>query len=169
MNSKKEATKEEINLGQTIVKPIKGYRPKYFKLQELVSKEMFERYQHRSEYLWSRINPSVLEAADVIRAFYDSPVIVNSWHTGGRYSQSGLRDKKVKGGATLSAHLFGLALDIKVMGVTSATVIDDIKNMKLPKRFYELINQVEVLEATPTWVHIASVNIITDSIQWIKP
>lgn len=145
---------------------MKGYRPKHFKLCELVPKALYEKYKNKHEYLWRLLSPNVLEAADIIREFYNRPCTVNDAYIGGTYDQSGLRTKKV-GSAELSAHLFGLALDIKVAGVSPSTIHKDIREGKLPKRFYQLINQVEHVDKTPTWVHIASVNVITKEIQWI--
>lgn len=146
---------------------IKGYRPppKLFVLQEFVSKKMFEKYGHKPDYLWRVINPFILEAIVIVRNFYAVPVTVNNWHIDGPYSQSGLRDDDAEDGVEFSTHKFGDALDFRVKGVSSARVQRDIRNNKLPARFYELVNCVE--DGTNGWTHIASLNYMRPGITWI--
>lgn len=144
-----------------------GYRPKHFKLQELVAPDVYAAYEKRPDYLWRLLDESVLEALDIIREHYMQPVTVNNWHVGGNRKESGLRNPFTNTGAVLSAHKFGRAADLQVQGVPSDIVQSDIKRGKLPMRFYELINCVE--KDTDGWTHIARLNYVTDGIVWVKP
>jgi hypothetical protein len=67
----------------------------------------------------------------------------------------------------LSAHKFGLALDIKIQGANYDNVRADIRAGNLPKRFYECVNVVE--NNTETWLHIAFENTGKDGIMWVNP
>lgn len=144
-----------------------GYRPKHFKLQELVAPEVYAAYESRPEYLWRLLDECVLEALDIIREHYKASVTVNNWHIGGKRKESGLRNPFTNTGAVLSAHKFGRAADFQVKGVSSAKVQADIKAGKLPARLYELINCVEI--DTDGWTHIARLNYVTDGIVWVRP
>ena len=144
-----------------------GYRPKYFKLHELVPPELYEKYKNNHEYLWRLLDAKALEALDIVKDFYNgASVTVNNYFWGGKYKESGLRNPFAKTGATLSAHKFGGAFDIKVKGVEASQVQSDIKNNRLPARFYECVNCVE--RDTPTWTHIAHLNYVCDGIVWVN-
>lgn len=144
---------------------MKSYRPKHFKLYELVGPDLYNEYKHRPDYLWRKLNANVLEAADIIREFYGKPVIINNWYNGGRFKESGMRNPLTTTGARFSAHKFGLALDLK-LDVPISKIHDDIRNNRLPKRFYELVNVVEL--NTPTWLHLAFENTGKDGILWVN-
>lgn len=143
-----------------------GYRPKYFKLEELVTPELFKEYAANPDYLWRKLNPQILEAADILREYYGKPITINTWHNGGPFKESGFAPNRVAG-AKLSAHKFGLALDVKIQGANYDNVRADIKAGKLPKRFYECVNVVE--NNTATWLHIGYENTGKDGIMWVNP
>ena len=145
-----------------------GYRPKYFKLHELVGPELFNEYgQSNPEYLWRLLDECVLEALDIIKEYYKmASVTVNNYGFGGKRKESFLRDPFTKTGAKLSAHKFGRAADFLVEGVDAEKVKADIKNKRLPARFYELINCVEA--NTNGWNHIARLNYVTNGIVWVN-
>lgn len=144
-----------------------GYRPKHFQLHELFPPALYEQYKNQPEYLWRLFDESVLEALDIVKDFYKATVTVNNYFWKGTRKESGLRDPFTKTGAKLSAHKFARAVDFKVKGVSSAQVQADIRNGKLPDRFYELINCVEL--DTDGWTHMARLNYVTDSIVWVRP
>ena len=142
-----------------------GYKPKHYQLYELVSPTLYKEYHLRANYLWRMLNPFALEGIDIIREFYNTSVIINTYWWGGKYKESGLRDFDTTIGAELSAHKLGCAFDVKVKGVNSLQVQNDIKNNRLPARFYECINCLE--DGTNGWTHVARLNYLFDGIVWI--
>lgn len=145
-----------------------GYRPKYFKLHELFPPDLYAQYKNQPEYLWRLFDEFVLEALDIVKEFYGmAKVTVNNYYWKGPRKESGLRNPFTKTGAKLSAHKFARAVDFRVEGVKSAQVQADIKAGKLPERFYELINCVEL--DTDGWTHMARLNYVTDTIVWVRP
>jgi hypothetical protein len=142
-----------------------SYRPRHFILQELVGPQLYAACANNPDYLWRKLNARILEAADIVRGFYGVPVIINNWHNGGRFKESGLRDMNTTTGAKLSAHKFGLALDLK-LNVPIAKIHKDIKSNRLPIRFYECVNVVEI--NTPTWLHVAFENHMKGGIMWVR-
>lgn len=123
-----------------------NYRPKHFRLEELVDPHI---YQARGARAWELLRPDALISLDLLRMRF-GPLIVNDWHGGGRYSESGLRRFDTDTGAKWSMHKYGAAFDCKFVQVSSQEV-----------HAYVLANadefpQITVLEdiaATPTWLH----------------
>ena len=146
-----------------------GYRPKCLKLHEVVGPELYKKYGLTNpEYLWRLIDESILEAMDIIKEFYNgAKITVNNYYWKGNRKESGLRDMNTSTGASLSAHKFGRAIDFQIEKVSSEQVQSDIRNNKLPARFYDLINTVE--KGTVGWTHIARLNYVTNSIVWVNP
>lgn len=83
------------------------YTSKYFKIQELVPKSV---YDQRGELQWELLDPTTLMVLDNIREEF-GPTVCNDWVWGGRFQQRGLRtDPNV--GAQYSQHRYGRAFDI---------------------------------------------------------
>lgn len=85
---------------------------------------------------------------------FNKPIIVNTYHKEGRFSQRGLRCNKCnlvknKTDIYLSAHCLGKALDFSVDGVTSEdtrnTIIQNINEFEYP---------IRLEKDTDGWVHI---------------
>lgn len=145
-----------------------GYRPKHFALHELFPPDLYEKYKAQPEYLWRLFDEHVLEALDIIKEHYKmAKVTVNNYFWKGPRKESGVRNPFTKTGAALSAHKFARAVDFQIEGVSAPQVQADIRNKKLPARFYDLINCVE--KNTPTWTHIARLNYVTNEIVWVNP
>lgn len=133
---------------------------KYFELQELVPPSIFKRFGITAIQF---IRPELLAVLDLLREKLGRPVIVNNWHTGGKYQESGYRTPRTKTGADLSMHKMGIAGDIKVPAYTKDGVV--IPAM-LPREILAVIlaNHEEFKAAgmttyenpafTPTWLHI---------------
>jgi hypothetical protein len=141
---------------------VRGYRPKYFGLRELVSADV---YMTRGDAAWELLDPRVLVAGDKLREKF-GPVTVNNWHRGGTYSQSGFRDPVTGVGARLSQHKRGAALDCKFRDTTPQAVYAYL--LEHPDEFPE-ITVLEDIAATPSWLHVDVRAADWDGIRVVKP
>lgn len=130
----------------------------YFKIQELVSKEVYEKYGDAS---WFVLQTGALVCLLLIRVGIGKPITVNTWHKGGRYDERGYRDnlgpivvgKTVSGELYVSGHVLGCAFDFKVKGWSACEVRTWIEeNAEI---FPCKIRLERQLNGKPiTWVHI---------------
>lgn len=123
------------------------YKPKYFKLIELVDKYTYSRFKEKA---WSFLDPYALQALDNIREYFNSPVTVNTWSFGGDFQYRGFRPKHCDIGADYSFHRYGKAFDYDVKGVPAEEVRQTIIKNK-DKDEFKLIT---CLEADVNWVHM---------------
>ena len=132
------------------------YKCKYFKLQELVSPLVFNKY---GEFAWSFFDAEILKDLDKIREHFGSALTINTWLFGGNTTQCGLRsnmDKMVKEKTTLycSAHTMGKAFDlhaydnVKLYGIIYKMIEND--ELKAVKRLEDRRSTKD------GWVHIDS-------------
>lgn len=100
---------------------------KYFDIQELVCKHVYNRHK---EGAWDFIDDDLLSVLLFIREGLNKPIYVNSWQVGGSYTQRGyrcnccalVRAKSIAGELYVSAHSLGKAADFTVEGMTAAEV-----------------------------------------------
>lgn len=133
-------------------------KSKYFKIQELVSEEVYKKYKEKA---WEFIKPEIILFLDSIREFYGKPVIVNNWLYGGNLKQRGLRankDEMVKSKKDfyLSQHCLGGAVDFNVQGVSPEDVAKHI--LKNEGHYRNFISRIENPKQTPTWTHVDCAN-----------
>lgn len=127
-----------------------SYRPKYFRLEELVSEDLFNRYSSRPSYLWGLLDSRLLITIDRMRERF-GVCIINNWRQKGSFQHSGFRDSTSDVGVKLSQHRFGRGADLKFARIAAPEVQEDIlKNSDDPA--YEFVTCVE--RNTPTWTHI---------------
>lgn len=67
------------------------YEPKHFIVQEFVDSISFS---ERGKKAISVMDWRMLWTADAIREYFNKPVIINNWHTGGNRRWSGIRYKE---------------------------------------------------------------------------
>lgn len=139
-----------------------NYRPKFFKLTELVDPDT---YAERGERAWEILQPAILVVLDDLRAAF-GPVTVNNWADGGPYKESGLRSFVTATGAKYSMHRFGGAMDCKMKGITPAEAVAHI--LKHRQRF-PTITTMENPDATPTWLHVDCRNTNRSDIWIVNP
>lgn len=133
---------------------MKLYYPEYFTIQEFVSPIIYNTY---GVFAWNFLNPDMLEDIDTIRKIWKRPLIINNWHKGGNYKESGLRCNidsivKAKTKPYLSGHILGRAFDIKPLNLAQCedlylTIIDEYKQFKT-------ISRIEDNRITPNWCHV---------------
>jgi len=123
---------------------------KHFELQELVPPSIFQTFGLTAIQF---IRPEILAVLDLLREKVGKPVIVNNWHTGGQYKESGYRIPHTKTGARYSMHKLGIAADVKVNGMTPmqvlAVILADHDEFKAAG-----MTTYENPAFTPTWLHI---------------
>ena len=133
-------------------------RSKYFKIQELVSENVYKKYGEKS---WEFIDYRLIKVLDLLREHFNKPIIVNNWLWGGNLQQRGLRANKDELVANkkdyyISQHCLGKAVDFNVKGMAAQEVYEDI--LKNKDKFY-LISRIENIKDTPTWCHVDVANV----------
>ena len=133
-------------------------KSKYFKIQELVSENVYKKY---GEKAWEFIDTRLIKVLDLLREHFGKPVTINNWCFGGTLHQRGLRANKdeivtSKKDYYISQHCLGKAVDFNVKGLSAQEVYQEILDNK--DKFY-LISRIENIKDTPTWVHIDIANV----------
>ena len=119
------------------------YIPKFFKAYELVPPEI---YELRKEKCFELIDVRVLITLDDLRRFF-GPCIVNDWHWGGHFEQSGLRTIDAPEFSPTSQHTFGRAMDCKF----EETSADKIRQFVIENRAF--FPHITFLEDDVDWFH----------------
>lgn len=144
------------------------YKSKYFKIEELVSKEVLAHYGESR--CWGFLDINLLKALDRLRANLGRAITVNNWFWGGPFSQRGLRanldpicsSKTIKGSWYNSQHSMGRGVDFDVKGMSAKEV-----------RAYLVEHQSEYPEITyveddVSWVHMDTRNSIYEGLHLFK-
>jgi len=121
-------------------------KPRWFRLEELVPRSIFEA---RGDAAWELLDARALATLDELRDRF-GPIVVNDWHAGGRFDESGLRGPYSRTGASFSQHRFGRAFDCKFKDVTPSDVHAYVRAHAAE---FPHLTTLEQLEATPSWVH----------------
>lgn len=123
---------------------IKYYEPEFFRVQEYVPPEIYNKLGDKAILL---IDRRVLETDDELRRFFGRPITINNWHTGGDRMYSGFRQASCKIGSKYSQHKYGRASDKLVSGMDARDVRDAvIKNIKN-------FPYIKVIENNVSWLH----------------
>ena len=129
---------------------------KNFHIKELVHPDIYGKWGDASINFLSCHAPKMLQR---IRDHLGQPITINNWHVGGGYQNSGLRLPRGDVGASLSAHRFGCAFDLKFAGISTDEVYSHIMGNQ---DLYNYITRIEHIEATRSkygslgrdWLHI---------------
>ena len=136
-----------------------------FILQEFVPKSVFDYF---GDYAVNFIDPKLIALAQFIRDTFGKVVIINNWHTGGQYSESGLREHYTTTGAKFSQHKFGRAIDIKIPGLLPSEIYTHI--LANEKLFLDAgLTTMENIAATLTWNHLDIRKQTSDKIVIVNP
>ena len=123
---------------------------KNFYLDEFIYPEAYNTLGEASAQL---IDERLINIAQYFRDELGLPVTINNWYTGGQYKESGLRDRNTKTGSPKSAHKEGLAIDIKVKGMSGQQMYAWAKSRS--RDLYALgVRRIETPTLTPTWLHL---------------
>jgi len=124
----------------------------HFRLEEFIDPVTFA---EKGELAFTLIDPRIVDIAEFLRNSIGHPVIINNWHTGGQYKESGLRRMDSPTGAKRSAHKEGKAIDCKVPGLSASEVYDFV--LRHESAFYDVgVRQMESIEFTKTWTHLST-------------
>lgn len=123
-------------------------------MREKVSQHFFaDEFLHPNTTDISLIDARLIDVAEFIRTTTGRPVTINNYATGGQYKESGLREQNTTTGAKKSAHKLGLAIDVKVKGMTGREMYDWAIKHAYP--LYQLgVRRIEDVSLTPTWLHL---------------
>lgn len=90
------------------------------------------------------------EIIDLIREFFDVPIIVNNWKFGGSFENRGYRDPYTSVGAKLSQHKFCRAIDFHSPIIPATSIRKEILVNE------NLFPHIHRMERRVNWVHIDS-------------
>lgn len=122
---------------------------KNFYLDEFIPIHVYHNYLSRA--LWF-IRPEVVSLAQFYRDWFDAPVTVNNWYSGGPLQQRGYREPNSTTGARLSQHKFGCAFDCSIGTISPDEVRSEILNNEAT--FMKAgLTTLEHGDYAPTWVH----------------
>ncbi len=124
-----------------------AYRPPSFDLRELIAPTIYDRLGNAS---WEFLHEDALRSLQALRDKF-GVIVVNNWHTGGAYRESGLRETDSRTGAPKSAHKRGMAFDCKPAHTTVREMYDYVLDNQ---HEFPLIRRIENIKATPTWLHV---------------
>ena len=120
----------------------------HFDIREFVDPEAFKARGDKSIEL---IDIRIVKVVELLREIVGKPIIINTWHIGGQYKESGLRQMNTATGAKYSQHKFGRAVDVKVSGMKS----EDVRNIiRSNWKFLKEAGLTTIEKDTPTWVHL---------------
>ena len=128
-----------------------SYRPTNFVIQELVPPIIFNAMGERA---WELLDERALRTLQALRDKF-GPITINTWHSGGGFKESGLREQNTTTGAPRSAHKRGMAFDCKPKFCTPREMYDYILDNQGE---FPLIRRLEHIDSTPTWLHFDVVN-----------
>lgn len=91
------------------------YKCKHFRIEELVSQQVFKKYG--AEFCWKFFDENLLRDLDTIREFHGLSITINDWFWGGSFQQCGLRCNKdplvaSAKGIYCSSHVLARAFDL---------------------------------------------------------
>jgi hypothetical protein len=123
---------------------------KYFDLREFVDPVTYAELGDESIDL---LDEKLFKISEFVRETINAPCFINTWHTGGQYKESGLRNKNTTTGAKKSAHKLGKGMDIKSDGYTGEEWYEFVK--KHAKELYALgLRRIEDKKIATTWCHM---------------
>lgn len=127
------------------------YKPIHFEIEELVDPITLKQYG--KEFILKHFFDSrILYQIDLIRDWFDKPMIINNWCFNGKFKYRGFRPFNCKVGSKNSAHKFGRAIDFDIVGLTAEFVRKEI--MRNQKQFPYITR----MEDKVNWVHFDCVN-----------
>jgi hypothetical protein len=126
-------------------------------------------YNKLGAYSIRYINPNLIMVVQILRTLANAPFTINNYISGGKRTNSGLRDFTNPLNATMSVHFCGMAVDI-VSSKTTNELYDLI--LKHEEMFIEMgLTTIEDVSITKTWLHLSVENIptVNGKIRIIKP
>ncbi len=120
------------------------FRCEHFKIQELVSPDVFN---DRGMAAWELLDERALITLDALREEF-GPCTVNDWCWGGQFKYSGFRESDCSVGAKYSQHKLGRAFDCKFRDTDAETVRQVVLRCR-----NELFPHISGIELNVSWFH----------------
>jgi hypothetical protein len=137
---------------------LRYWMPKYFSVQELVPRAVYEKHGDSSIIL---LDARILWTLDALREFFKRPMHVNTWAAGGKFDQRGFRnDPTLLAETPASQHSLGRAIDFDVDGVTAKGFRDLARRGTLDS----ILMYVTRIEDNVSWNHIDCASVPGSSI-----
>ena len=128
------------------------FKPSNFKIQELVSDIIYQKYQFKPYLLWNVFDERLLYTLDRLGKRYGK-LVMNDWlwrrHDSNANRYRGWRDPSCTIGAALSQHKFGRAGDVIPVETTAEQIRQDI----LFSPFHQDFKFITCIEADVSWLH----------------
>jgi len=124
------------------------YKPKNFKLYELVPKDIFWEFKDNPEKLWMLWRYEVLYTAQNLRDRFGT-MVCNTWFWGGVIQYRGWRPEDCPDGAKWSMHKFFGALDLVPIKTTAEAIRHEILN----DPYHPDFQYITCLEMDIDWLH----------------
>ena len=142
------------------------YKPKYFKIEELVDPATFEKFGDKA---FAFFRPQILIALDYIRE-KAGPLIVNNWQTGGPLRWRGLRTADYTESKTMP-HRLGAAIDCHSSKLTAEDLRGLVisESVKHASSTIHPIHGVRRMERGVNWLHIDCIEGDHDGILLFDP
>ena len=121
------------------------YKCEYFEIEELVPPELMSLPE---QCLWELFDANLLIAIDRLRITIGVPITINNWKIGGNFKWAGYRTNSYKSDYNNSVHKLGLAVDIKVKGMSPEEVLTFIQNR------LDEFPEIKYIENKLTYLHI---------------
>lgn len=119
----------------------------HFYIDELVCPEIYNEFKGDSLIF---VKKNIIQGIEKIRRYFDKPITVCNWATGGQFKYRVLRPFDCKEGAKYSQHKFGNAIDFSISGINSLEIQEEIiKNWSEFSVFFTTIEN-----ATIGWTHL---------------
>ena len=118
---------------------------KYFTVEELVSKEVYELLGDEAIKLFG---PKALQVLEEIREILGVPLICNNWEHGGKRNYCGYREVPCTVGVSKSAHREGKAFDL------ISVKMDAAKMREILKANSDKLSCNIRIEDDVTWLHV---------------
>ena len=126
---------------------------KYFRPYEIVDRATYDRFGIASFNLF---NPDALQALDDLREFFDVPVVVNNWKTGGPFQWRGFRNPRCPQYRAGSQHSLGNAFDLDIQGFTA----EQARSRIIECKDHLLLHKIMRLEGGVNWVHFDLLHVV---------
>lgn len=131
----------------------------YFDVQELVTPWAYKKFKSRGDYFFlSRFDPRLLATILFIRETTGRKMTINNYKWGGDFDERGVRDNlapivKARTSAYWSAHVFAMAVDFDLEGMTAEEVrewlVEHSEELPFKIRLEHTLNGVSI-----SWVHL---------------
>lgn len=129
------------------------YICKYFSIQEIVPKELFELFKDNHQILWGLFDPNLLQGIDWLRERF-GPAYMNTWHLSkhvqsvyGVRNWSGIRTYGSPYYRARSAHSRGMAGDMLFVNHSAEEIRQQLKKM-------EKVPFIKRVENDVSWLHV---------------